>query len=101
MFEKLKQYKEQHGTCNVGLDSGKLGGWVRHQRCRYRASNKMVPSQMEVLTLLGFKWRLQQHHAKPCNRVDTSMNDEHFVKMVDCFVRYTEETGNRCSPMGC
>ena len=62
MFEKLKQYKEQHGTCNVGLDSGKLGGWVRHQRRRYQANNS-VPAQMEALTLLGFKWRLQ-HHAR-------------------------------------
>ena len=96
MFEKLKQYKEEHGTCNVGCDSGKLGGWVRHQRCRYRA-NKMVPAQMEVLTVLGFKWRLQ-HHAKPRNRVDTSLNDEHFFKMVDRFVLYTEETGNRWIP---
>ena len=57
MFEKLKQYKEEHGTCNVGCDSGKLGGWVVHQRSRYRA-NKMVPAQLEALTVLGFKWRL-------------------------------------------
>ena len=69
---------------------------MRHQRCQYRA-NKMVPAQMEALTVLGFKWRLQ-HHAKPRNRVDTSLNDEHFFKMVDRFVLYTEETGNRWIP---
>ena len=96
MFEKLKQYKEVHGTCNVVCDSGKLGGWVTHQRSRYRA-NKMVPAQLEALTVLGFKWRLQ-HHAKPRNKRNTSFNDEHFVKMVDRFVLYTEETGNRWIP---
>ena len=96
MFDQLKKYKEEHGTCNVGLDDGKLGGWVKHQRRRYRA-NKMIPVQMEALTSLGFKWRLQ-HHTKPRNRVDTSLNDEHFVKMVDRFVLYTEETGNRWIP---
>ena len=96
MFEKLKQYKEEHGTCNVGCDSGKLGGWVRHQRVRYRA-NKMVPAQLEALTSVGFKWRLQ-HHAKPRNRRDTSLNDAHFATMVERFVLYTEQTGNRWIP---
>ena len=96
MFEKLKQYKEVHGNCNVGLDEGKLGQWVKNQRYRYR-TNVIRPVQMEALTALGFKWRLQ-HHAKPRNRVDTSLNDEKFVKMVDRFVLYIDETGNRWIP---
>ena len=97
MFEKLKQYKEVHGNCNVGLDEeGKLGRWVKNQRYRYR-TNVIRPEQMEALTSVGFKWRLQ-HHAKPRNRVNTSLNDEKFIKMVDRFVLYTEETGNRWIP---
>ena len=97
MFEKLKQYREVHGNCNVGLDEeGKLGRWVKNQRYRYR-TNVIRPEQMEALTSVGFKWRLQ-HHAKPRNRVNTSLNDEKFVKMVDRFVLYTEETGSRWIP---
>ena len=91
-FDQLKQYKEEHGTCNVGLDDGKLGRWVKYQRYRYRTNN-IVPTQMKALTWLGFKWRLQ-HHAKPRNKVNTSFNDEQFVKMVDRFVCYSKETGN-------
>ena len=96
MFDQLKQYKEEHGTCNVGLDDGKLGRWVKYQRYRYR-TNTIRPGQLEALTYLGFKWRLQ-HHVKPRNKVDTSFKDEQFATMVDRFVRYIEETGNRWIP---
>ena len=96
MFDQLKQYKEEHGTCNVGLDDGKLGRWVKYQRYRYR-TNTIRPGQMEALTSVGFKWRLQ-HHVKPRNRVDTSMKDERFATMVDRFVLYIKETGNRWIP---
>ena len=35
MFEKLKQYKEEYGHCNVNAEDGKIGSWVKHQRNRY------------------------------------------------------------------
>jgi len=92
MFEKLKQYKEEHGHCNVNAADGNLGSWVKHQRNRYRLK-KIDTEQMDALLSLGFIWRLQ-HHTKPRNRVNTSKKDEYFAMMIDRFVLYSQKTGN-------
>lgn len=99
MFERLKQYKEEHGHCNVNAEDGKIGSWVKHQRNRYQLK-RIDTEQMDTLLLLSFIWRLH-HHAKPRNRVNTSKNDEYFAKMVDCFVLYSKETRNRWVPLLC
>ena len=59
MLEKLKQYKEQYGSCTVPGQDGTLGGWVKYQRYRYwmkRVDNEQIDA---LLLLDDFKFRLQ------------------------------------------
>jgi hypothetical protein len=65
MFEKLKEYREQHGTCNVSQKAagklGRLGRWVKTQREKYHGSkvnlSPLTPEQKKQLESIGFEWR--------------------------------------------
>jgi len=39
-FEDLKQYKDEHGNCNVPKDHGSLGRWVRSMRYQMKKHSK-------------------------------------------------------------
>ena len=54
-FNELKQYKGEHGDCNVPRREGPLGTWVINQRSSY---NKGTLSQERIKQLesIGFTW---------------------------------------------
>jgi len=68
-LDELKNYKVQHGHCNVPTickANPSLGHWVHDQRKQYRLyqNNKqtsMNPLRIAQLEEVGFKWALQRH----------------------------------------
>ena len=67
-LEELKQYKTEHGDCNVPQrysENKSLGEWARTQRTQYRLYMKGEPSSMTrsralALQEIGFKWSVQR-----------------------------------------
>ena len=66
-FEKLVQFKESHGHCqvpsNYSVDGVKLGTWVHRQRQRYRnnltgRNSPMSQEQIDQLNSVGFNWSI-------------------------------------------
>jgi superfamily II DNA or RNA helicase len=56
MYEKLKEYYEEHGDCNINAEqSGKLGRWVKTQRKVY-SSGLMLNDRVEKLNSINFVW---------------------------------------------
>mmetsp|Transcript_15969 Transcript_15969/g.20269 ORF Transcript_15969/g.20269 Transcript_15969/m.20269 type:complete len:105 (-) Transcript_15969:273-587(-) len=65
MFGQLKEYKEEHGDCNVPLDftNSKLANWVNFVRwChrRYEIGKKipggLTQDKIYLLEGIGFEW---------------------------------------------
>ena len=55
-FQELKEFKEEHGHCNVPWrHAGGLGNWVLHQRSK-RGSQCRDTGQTQKLEELGFRW---------------------------------------------
>lgn len=57
-LEQLKQFKEQHGHCEVGLVAGEnddLWGWVRTQRSM-KARGELEDERKAQLDAIGFSW---------------------------------------------
>ena len=61
MFEKLKEYKQQHGDCLVPkrykIDPA-LGYWVGNQRTAHK-TNKISDERKAKLDSIGFVWELR------------------------------------------
>ncbi len=63
-YEKLKQYKEEHGNIDVPhfyeKDGIKLGTWLSTQRQAYkgRGTAKITEEQIQLLNELGMKWQV-------------------------------------------
>ena len=58
MFEALKEYKNNHGHCNVPQhwsENKQIGLWVSRQRCNYR-SKKLTKDRVRRLEDIGFVW---------------------------------------------
>ena len=68
MFEKLMEYKEQHGDCLVPKryeDNRKLGRWVSAQRHLYHCakmgkSTRMTKERQHKLVAIGFEWKVKR-----------------------------------------
>ena len=74
MYEKLKAYHEEHGTCRVRRTSNyrQLGQWVYHQHVRI-IRGTMMPGRKAKLDLLGFSKKLEGVDVlHPEDGVDTS-----------------------------
>jgi len=62
LFQKklalLRDFKDEHGGCNVPEDHPELGRWVKSLRTRYASGRlkKNHPEKVEQLTELGFDW---------------------------------------------
>lgn len=59
-LEQIKQYKDEHGHCNVPGTFAKdpvLGRWVGTQRTSYRRG-QMRKDRVDALEALGFQWRI-------------------------------------------
>ncbi|EJK67421.1 hypothetical protein THAOC_11548, partial [Thalassiosira oceanica] len=50
-FGELKQYRNDHGDCNVPQRQGKLGRWVKNQRHR---RGKLDQARVDRLVGIGF-----------------------------------------------
>ena len=48
-YEELEKFQEEHGHCRVPPGSGKLGGWVHHQR--YNKSIRIARSEEKTAKL--------------------------------------------------
>jgi hypothetical protein len=69
MFEKLKEYKAEHGDCLVTVkynctDGTRLGKWVSSQRSSAATDNAMTPQRRRALDSIGFVWQVQVHGPK-------------------------------------
>ena len=62
MFEKLKEYKRQHGNCLVPkqykIDPA-LGNWINHQR-KANKMNKISDERKAKLDSIGFAWEASE-----------------------------------------
>lgn len=69
-FEKLIEYKQQFGHCNVpqNYNDRQLARWVTDQRGFYQ-NNSMPEYRIKLLEEIGFEWRL----IKIGNRTLTNM----------------------------
>ncbi len=65
LFQQLKDYKEEHGNCDVPLDfpNSKLANWVNFLRWSYRRFEvgKRIPGGLTqekicLLESIGFEW---------------------------------------------
>ena len=66
-FEKLVQFKEVHGHCQVpqkySVDDVNLGNWVSHQRSEYKSfkdgkDSPMTQERIDALEKIGFVWKV-------------------------------------------
>jgi len=64
-YEKLKQLKEQHGSCEVPPHFGDKGlkVWVNDQRKNYR-NGALRKNKVDMLNALGFSWEAPSRIAK-------------------------------------
>jgi hypothetical protein len=90
MFNALREYKKNHGDCNVPQNweeyKLKLGQWVRHQRLSYRI-RKLSDGQIKCLEDIGFVWdpiwekmfkilkEYEKNHGN-CNVFENNQKDE-------------------------
>mmetsp|Transcript_19756 Transcript_19756/g.27950 ORF Transcript_19756/g.27950 Transcript_19756/m.27950 type:complete len:323 (-) Transcript_19756:200-1168(-) len=82
-FDRLKEYKEEHGDCLVPSlyeKDPKLGTWVRWQRTK---QNKMSEDRRLRLESIGFQWHVQQ---------------DAWGEMFDRLVKYKDEHGDCIVP---
>jgi hypothetical protein len=61
-FEALKEYKKNHGDCNVPqhwAENKQLGTWVTNQRQYYR-KGKLDKDRIKRLEDIGFEWNIRK-----------------------------------------
>jgi len=82
MFDVLKEYKKDHGHCNVPCDwvenNLKLGVWVSNQRSKYR-NNTLSKDRIKRLKDIDLVW----------NRLGS-----HWEKMFDTLKEYKKKYGH-------
>ena len=54
-YSELKEYKVEHGHCNVPRRQGSLGVWVQTQRAVYQKGN-LASERIQRLDDIGFDW---------------------------------------------
>ena len=57
MLNRLKEYKEKHGSCKVGNDKedSRLRNWIASQKAAY-TKNALPEDRIAKLEALGFEW---------------------------------------------
>ena len=74
-FQELKQYKKEHGHCNVPClwkGNPSLGSWVSHQRKLYK-KKKLMKETIQRFDEIGFRWSL---HRGRCQGKQAFSSDE-------------------------
>ena len=68
MFERLQEYKEEHGDCLVPhryKEDRQLGEWVTEQRKRGSLDGPMNQERRDKLNSIGFVWRVRSPRHSP------------------------------------
>jgi hypothetical protein len=95
MFEKLKEYKAEHGDCLVPqryncTDGTPLGNWVANQRSKAATDSKINPQRRRALDSIGFVWQVQVRQPSP--KLEDKWNEkfrllqEYHAEHGDCLV---------------
>ena len=54
-YRELKEYRDEHGDCNVPRRQGSLGSWVHHRRKEFK-TGKLSDDRIARLESIGFVW---------------------------------------------
>jgi hypothetical protein len=101
MFDKLKEYKAEHGDCLVlhkysCTDGTKLGHWVAKQRCLSTTDSVMNPLRRRALDSIGFVWQVRVRDQSP--KLEDKWNErfrllqEYHAEHGDCLVPWDYTT---------
>ena len=94
MFERLKEYKEEHGDCLMPqkyAEDPKLGTWVATQRKVSTVDDKTKQERRDKLNSIGFVWSVRE--VGRSSKRDKAWNDK-FERLV----RYKQEHGDCLVP---
>ena len=72
--EELKEYKAEHGDCNVVQTQGPLGIWVHNKRAR-RKKGKLSEEEIQKLDDLDFNWGTERVLRGPLTTWDERLNE--------------------------
>jgi hypothetical protein len=109
MFDKLKEYKAEHGNCLVPYrynctDGALLGHWVRDQRTLATTDSAMNPLRRRALDSIGFVWQVREqgHNQKWEEQWNEKFRllQEYHAEHGDCFVPYNFITANSRIKLG-
>jgi hypothetical protein len=109
MFDKLKEYKAEHGDCLVPYsynctDGVRLGHWVRNQRNLATTDSDMNPLRRRALDSIGFVWQVRARWQSP--KLEDQWNkrfrllQEYHAEHGNCFVPYNFITANSRIKLG-
>ena len=101
-FEQLKDFKEQHGHCNVPVrHPGGLGRWVIAMRSTGKEKmQRLHACRVQKLEDEGFKWQIRQ--SKRQATVSTELNNkEKDVKTIELEERAANGGGGDVGQSGC
>ncbi len=91
MLEALKEYKEEHGNCDVPslcTENKQLGVWVGRQRAKYQRGI-LSSDRIKRLEDMGFLWPSREE-----------LDEKRWEEMLDVLKEYKEEFGNCNVPYG-
>jgi hypothetical protein len=98
-FERLEQYKQEHGDYLVPQpyeEDPSLGRWVQKQRMEYKHGT-IREDRKARLEELGFSWVTDKRHQRTEDR-DSSTNDSHWKAMYQALVDFKQEHGHVMVP---
>ncbi|KAL3804077.1 hypothetical protein HJC23_006468 [Cyclotella cryptica] len=75
-FAELKEFKVEHGHCNVPTTKTGFGGWVQTQREEY-SNNALHPERKKLLNEIGFVWKSHNNHWNRCSAELKAINAQH------------------------
>mmetsp|Transcript_15395 Transcript_15395/g.38211 ORF Transcript_15395/g.38211 Transcript_15395/m.38211 type:complete len:501 (+) Transcript_15395:350-1852(+) len=99
-FQKLVEYKNKNGHCNVPTNSSALGRWANRQRVNYRKMKEnnnrtLSDEQIDQLESIGFKWEINKQPSTPRSMANYN---KQFDTMKEKFLAYKQETGSGWVP---
>jgi hypothetical protein len=102
MFNRLDEYKAEHGNCLVPQNyktDGRLGRWVHYQRVEFwmlkqKKSGKITQSRIDKLDSIGFEWDPQKSKWNRMFRRLVDFKTEHGHCMVPKGYKEDKELAN-------
>ena len=96
-FHLLKQYKKEHGTCNIPASyasNESLKNWVQTQRTQYRYMVQGFPTKLSkerrnLLESIGFHWSRKNQTVKQIEESKIMANDDEKMVIEEKYVLIT------------